>query len=201
MDRERPHRRDRGQVGIGTLIVFISMVLVAAIAAGVLINTTGFLQSQSEQTGQESTSQAADRIQVVTAVGSVSNKEVTRINMTVKKAPGAEDVALGNMTVEYVDEDQIVTLAHPDTDLGPGADGSFSMYTLADPDGSINGSKILNEPDDRAIVELDQEGSAFSEQLDEGDSADITITTRSGGKTTVAITVPDSLFQKSSVSL
>lgn len=61
----------RAQVGIGTLIVFIAMILVAAIAAGVLINTAGFLQSKSETTGQQSSDQVSNRLMVVSATGEV----------------------------------------------------------------------------------------------------------------------------------
>jgi len=201
MDVKMPHKRDRGQVGIGTLIVFIAMVLVAAIAAGVLINTAGFLQSQSEETGQQSSSQVSDRLQVISVVGKVdtSTNTVSQINMTVSKAPGANDVSLGNTTIQYVDDDQIVNLVHNDRNTLGGADGVFYTNATVDEDSSIDNSLVVNDQDDRAIITISTSG--FSQAPGEGKTADVTLTTQAGGETTVTITVPDSLSQKSSVSL
>ena len=83
----------RSQVGIGTLIVFIAMVLVAVIAAGVLINTAGLLQTQAEATGQETQQQVSDRIQIQSATGNVTGDEtVDEVNVTVTKAAGASTI-------------------------------------------------------------------------------------------------------------
>jgi len=79
--RDRLPETERGQVGIGTLIVFIAMVLVAAIAAGVLINTAGFLQSKSQQAGEESSSQVTNQLQVVSQTGIVNNGDQSSAEM------------------------------------------------------------------------------------------------------------------------
>src|SRR6056297_2332223 len=104
---------ERGQVGIGTLIVFIAMVLVAAIAAGVLINTAGFLQSKGQATGEEASAQVSNRIDVVSAYGNVnSNDRVNYVNLTVRQAAGADNINLSKSTIQWIGPNTATTLTH-----------------------------------------------------------------------------------------
>src|SRR6056297_3894293 len=115
---------DRGQVGIGTLIVFIAMVLVAAIAAGVLINTAGLLQTQAEATGEESTEQVSDRLTVQSATGNVTgsgtNSKIDSFNLTVTKSAGAGDIQLNNVSYQIVTDQAVETgvFNDPEVEIG-----------------------------------------------------------------------------------
>ena len=58
-------RSKKGEMGMGTLIIFIALILVAAVAAGVLVATTGALQNKALSTGKTTTAEVGTSLNVV----------------------------------------------------------------------------------------------------------------------------------------
>ena len=180
---------DRGQVGIGTLIVFIAMVLVAAIAAGVLVNTAGFLQENAEQTGQQSQSQVSDRLNVVSATATASSGTVDYVNLTVMRSAGADQIDLDNVTVQVMTDSAAESIEVYD---GINNDGSISVNSVS---GAITSDNVLDNPDDRGSlgIEFNIVGADSLSALNPGETATIRLTTAAGATTTVEVTVPNNL--------
>jgi archaellin len=91
--------------GISTLIIFIALILVAAIAALVLLQTVGTLQSQAIATGTESRKQVSGQLQVigVTGVGPDSTNDRTYLRILTKLSPGGQKIGLAGTTINYTD--------------------------------------------------------------------------------------------------
>ena len=206
-------------MGIGTLIVFIAMVLVAAIAAGVLINTAGLLQSQAEATGEESSAQVTDRVQVSTVTGtsgtdgdgdfeSLEDGEIDRIELTVLRSPGADDIDLTNAIIEVFangesgtltwdgegegndfDEDQINDGDGTENTIG-GSDND-NVFAIADIQDADDGS--LSDTSDRAKLIFDLTDIGGDATLDTGETIQISVTTASGGTAFVEKRAPSTV--------
>jgi flagellin FlaB len=202
---------DRGQVGIGTLIVFIAMVLVAAIAAGVLVNTAGFLQATAEDAGQESVDKVTNRLDVVSTHGVVNDrggeKGVDSLNLTVRLAAGSGAVSFEDTTIKYVSDTTARNLVYKNETTDGGEKlRNVSNYTAAGGEGLKSTEYIattlakegsdpgLNEQSDRFEVVIN--ASVVEENangLSTGDSVELEITSRSGGSTQVILTMPQQL--------
>ncbi|AXR81719.1 archaellin/type IV pilin N-terminal domain-containing protein [Natrarchaeobaculum sulfurireducens] len=121
---------DRGQAGLGTVIVFLSLVIIGAIAAGVLLSTADTLETHAEATGEESTQQVADRIDVIGTLGYTNESatafnqtaldgtaELHRLEVTVQPGPGTEVIDLEETTIEVL-ADEMTILTYRDVDAG-----------------------------------------------------------------------------------
>ena len=101
----------KAQVGIGTLIIFIAMILVAAVAAGVLLKTSGGLQQKATVTGEQATKEVSTNIKIMGVIGYVNDTSLEEINaliLRVQLAAGSGDVRYSDIVLGYHSGDNYI---------------------------------------------------------------------------------------------
>ncbi len=159
----------KGAIGIEILIVFIAIVLVAAVSAAVLIQTVGYLQEKATATGRETTKEVASGIKVLGVYGNVTpipGGAVDKLGIVITVNTGGQDIDLsktvvilsnGKVQVQYVYNSSFFADGEGQVDdmfnySGVWPDNKnktkFGILVLQDNDNSLTSSNpVLNEGD------------------------------------------------------
>ncbi len=225
LNNSKSDSRDRSQVGIGTLIVFIAMVLVAAIAAGVLINTAGSLQSQASDTGTETQDAVSNQVLVIHAIAGINQSEefldsyddpyAETLNLTVMKSPGSNEIDLTSMTIHYTSDRVSETLTYSNASRvanyeDPDFANGWEEFITSETDGESD--EMLIDTADRVKITISTR--AIEEQVDgdlsdpivkpglePGESISLELVDQSGAKYSYGVTLPNTFGDREVVEV
>ena len=161
MGKKKLVKKDMGSIGIGAMIVFIAMVLVAGIAASVLVQTSTKLEMQALKTGQETIAEVASGLKVESIEGYNTSGSITKMAIEISSMAGSPDVDLEQAIIEISDStDKYVltygtTLTNTTTINGDlftngkfGTASTFGITVLQDADNScVQSTPIINYGD------------------------------------------------------
>jgi len=127
-------QNEEAEMGVGTLIVFIAMILVAAVAATVLITTAFKMQQQAEHTGNIAIADVATGFKVINVAGSRDNPndnwgdtfQLEIVELKLGLLAGSPDINVSDVIIEISDGLRDVTLSFVDTGPGENYSGKAS---------------------------------------------------------------------------
>ena len=169
--------REEGSIGIGAMIVFIALILVAAVASTIIIKTAEELQQRAEKTADDTRGDISGKVNVVDAfVNSSADLNVTSLLAIMQLAAGADEVT----------SDKISYFITCGADTGVGIDtgtiDSQNGSMIAD-DTALNNSSLDAGDTFDVVIPLTNCPSQI------GDKVDMLIIVEGGGGTTVELEV------------
>jgi archaellin len=163
MDAEFPdNRREEGSIGIGAMIVFIALILVAAVASTIIIKTAEELQQNAENTSSDTRSQISGKVSIMDVFVATSGDELGLNGAGhVKSMDIFMRISSGSIGVQDGDVDYFIS-CRLQTGVNTGAETAIDQVVIE--------SATLD------FVELDGTAIATGDDLDAGKSYKSTIT-------------------------
>jgi flagellin FlaB len=87
------------------------MVLVAAVAAAVLIQTSGILQQKAQQTGKEAATEVTSNLNIVSIIGNIgTSQKIDNFTIAIQLSAGGQNIDLQSVVIKYIDNQSSDTM-------------------------------------------------------------------------------------------
>ncbi len=190
LPRKMVYKTKKGAQGIGTLIIFIALILVAAVAAGVLIQTASSLQSKSLDVGRQSQEKITTDIEVVqvyaddTSDGYINGTPVNdTFTLIVRLGSGSDPVKLDDLLIKLDTQAGSQSLTYSPT--GTAAQDTYAVTYIIN--GSNHKDGYLNVGDLAKIQFKDLN------TIGEGETATLRLITKNGAVKPIDMTTPSAM--------
>jgi len=219
-----PDRRDEGSIGIGAMIVFIALILVAAVASTIIIKTAEELQQNAENTSSDTRQQISGKVSIADvyvkttadALGAgAGDTDVATMEVIARISSGSLNVQEGDISyyvsckVSYsdgsatfatVDSGTADSLELDGTDITTGTEitaGTTFKFEIDLADTNADDSDNTIDADDFALREGDADPGCDAE-AGAGQELDMRVVVDGGGETLATLKI-DSLTLGSSM--
>ncbi|KYK30845.1 MAG: hypothetical protein AYK22_02820 [Thermoplasmatales archaeon SG8-52-3] len=155
--------KNSASIGIGGLIVFIAMVLIAGIAGSVLIQTSSTLESQAFSTGSKTQTEVSAGISVFSVEGyAATGEDISKLAIMIRPLAGTEEIDISTSFIELSDTNKKIIFnyttsyySNPDglsnifnANVFPDLASQFGILVLEDFDNSISqANPVINRGD------------------------------------------------------
>lgn len=182
-------KNKKAESGIGTLIIFIAMLLVAAVAAGVLIQTMGSLQNKALTTGQQSKAQISTHMEVVSMTGlDGSDGNIENVSLVMKLAAGSESIQFKELIMTVDTISKFATLSYVnDTAVYDATNSSYMVEYLQNGTNHKDGYLVRGDVA-QLLVKLPS-------ALNEDEEVRFDLIPKVGVPTALQVTMPDIMTQ------
>jgi flagellin FlaB len=197
---------EEGEMGVGTLLIFIAMILVAAVAAGVLVQTAYKLQQQAEATGDEALQDVATGFKVLAVWGTTNaDSQINDVYIKIALTAGSPGINLNSTKIEVVQtiggtQTSEITLDASDTFLGVAGATVFGMENLRDMAPTTTEGMMTSGDVFEIHLNLSATGG-ISMELDPQEQISVLLMPKHGVPTYLEITAPATLEAASVVVL